>query len=83
MPDISASRLFSTLTGPATVVEVLSPYSYIVEQHGVRKSFHANKLRKFHMRVNSAESPSLLDDVIHGSENGKYVCEYMIRNIWI
>ena len=55
MPDISSSRLFSKCTGPATVVEVLSPYSYIIE-HKLRKHFHANKLRKFHTCVNSVVS---------------------------
>ena len=45
-PDSSSSRLFSKWTGPATVVEVRSPYSYTVELDGVRKHFHANKLRK-------------------------------------
>jgi len=35
-PDSSSSRLFSKWTGPATVVEVRSPYSYTVELDGVR-----------------------------------------------
>lgn len=53
MPDSTSSRTFSKWTGPATVVEVCSPYSYIVEVDAVHKHFHANKLCKFHVRVDS------------------------------
>jgi len=53
MPDSTASRAFSKCTGPATVVEVLSPYSYVVDVAGTRRHFHANKSRKFHLRVES------------------------------
>jgi len=60
-PDSTSSRMFSKWTGPATVVEVRSPYSYIVELDGVRKHFHANKLRKFHVRIDSVKSTSLTD----------------------
>ena len=45
--------------GPATVVDVRSPYSYTVELDGVRRHFHANKLRKFHVRVDSVTCDSL------------------------
>ena len=68
-PDSSSSRLFSKWTGPATVVEVRSPYSYTVELDGVRKHFHANKLRKFHTRVDSVECSSLLDELDRNSVN--------------
>jgi len=51
MPDSTSSRLFSKWTGPATVVDVRSPYSYTVELNNVRRHFYANKLRKFHVRV--------------------------------
>jgi len=53
MPDSTASRSFSNWTGPATAVEVLSPYSYAVDVAGTKRHFHANKLRKFHVRVES------------------------------
>ena len=53
MPDSTSSRTFSKWTGPATVAEVCSPYSYIVEVDAVHKHFHANKLCKFHVRVDS------------------------------
>ena len=53
MPDSTASRAFSKWTGPATVVEVLPPYSYAVDVAGTKRRFHANKLRKFHVRVES------------------------------
>ena len=55
--------------GPATVVDVRSPYSYTVEFYGVRRYFHANKLRKFHMRVDSVTCDSLVDDLESKSVN--------------
>ena len=51
MPDSTASRAYSKLTGPATVVEVLSSYSYVVNVVGTKCHFHANKLRKLNVRV--------------------------------
>ena len=59
MPDSTASRTFSKWTGPATVFEVLSPYSYVVDVTGTRRRFHANKLRKFYVRVESVVYDSL------------------------
>jgi len=53
MPDSTSSCMFSKWSGPGTIVEVRSPYSYIVDVDGVHKHLHANKLRKFHVRVDS------------------------------
>jgi len=53
MPDSTASRAFSKWTGSPTVAEVLSPYSYVVEAAGTKRHFHANKLHKFHVGVES------------------------------
>ena len=63
MSNSTTSRCFSTWTGPATVVEVRSPYSYTVELDGVRRHFHANKLRKFHVRVDSVTCDSFVSDL--------------------
>jgi len=41
------------------VVEVLYLYSYVVDVAGTRRHFHANKLRKFHVRVESVAYNSL------------------------
>jgi len=51
MPDSTSSRMFSKWSGPGTIVKVRSPYSYIVDVDGVHRHFHANKLRKFHVRL--------------------------------
>jgi len=51
VPDSTASKVYSRWKGPATVVEVKSPYRYLVELNGSRQHVHANKLRKFHVRV--------------------------------
>lgn len=53
IPDNTASKLFSNWTGPATVIGVRSPYSYDVEVDGVRKTYHANHLRRYYVRVES------------------------------
>ena len=60
MPDSTSSRLFSKWTGPATVVDVRSPYSYTVELDGVRRHIHANKLRRFHVQVDSVTYDSFV-----------------------
>ena len=50
-PDSTTSRLHSKWKGPATVVEVKSPYSYIVELDDRRYRLHANQLRQFHVKT--------------------------------
>ena len=60
-PDSTTSHTFSKWTGPAIVVDIRSPYSYTVELDGVRRHFHANKLRKFHVRVDSVTCDSFAD----------------------
>jgi len=46
-PDSTSSRTFSRWRGPARVVEVLSPHSYIIEIDGTRQHVRANKLKRF------------------------------------
>jgi len=53
-PDSTASKVYSRWKGPAEIVEVKSLYNYIVEYDGHRQFLHANKLRKFHVRVEEA-----------------------------
>jgi len=50
-PDSTASKTFSKWRGPAIVISKNSPHSYIVELDNTRMHVHANKLRKFHHRV--------------------------------
>lgn len=52
-PDSTASRLFSRWQGPATVIEVRSPHSYVVEYNNVRHHVHANRLKQFFVAANS------------------------------
>lgn len=54
-PDSTASRLHSKWKGPASVVEVRSPYSYVVELDGRRYRLHANQLRPFYVRAVTIE----------------------------
>ena len=53
--DSSSSALFAQWKGPAEIIAVKSPYSYIVAYNGGQYHLHANKLRKFHVRVDSIE----------------------------
>ena len=51
-PASTSSHALRRWKGPATVVEKLSDYSYIVEYNDTRYRLHANLLRKFHTQVN-------------------------------
>jgi len=47
VPDSTSSKLFARWQGPAKIVKVMSPYSYLVEFNGSTKHLHANRLRKY------------------------------------
>ena len=49
-PDSTASRVFSKWLGPAKVVTVKSPYSYIVRLGTADYHVHANDLRRYNVR---------------------------------
>jgi len=61
--DSSASSVFSRWRGPATVLQVCSPYSYMVELNGGRYHMHANNLRKFNVRVEEVQCKSVSCDM--------------------
>jgi len=48
----------------------LSPYSYFVEFDGARYHMHANKLRKFHVRVEEVVlEPVVVDELFTTTAN--------------
>ena len=53
-PDSTGAKLYSRWHGPGTIVEVKSPYSYIVELDGRKRHVHANKIKKFNERIEQA-----------------------------
>ena len=66
--DDSSSAIFAQWKGPAEIIAIKSPHSYVVEYNGSQYHLHANKLRKFHVRVVDVEcnntmyaTPELLD----------------------
>ena len=59
-PTNTASKVFSRWRGPGEIVEVLSPYSYIVEFEGVRHHVHANRLRRYCVRVDEVVCDSFI-----------------------
>ena len=52
VPDNTASKLFSKWCR-AKIIAKRSPYSYEVDLDGVKRHYHANHLRKYHVRVES------------------------------
>ena len=50
-PDDTSSRTFSRWRGPAEIVEIKSPHSYLVELDVKQMHVHANHLRPFYVRV--------------------------------
>jgi hypothetical protein len=60
LPNSTSSKVFSKWRGPAKNVEIKSPYSYIVElADGRRQHFHANRLRKYNLKVDEVECTSV------------------------
>ena len=60
LPDSNSSRVFNKWKGPAKVVEILSPYSYLIEMDdGRRQHLHANRLRKYNVKVDEVECTSV------------------------
>ena len=41
-PDSTASKVYSRWKGPAEIIEIKSPYSYVVECDGHRQYVHTN-----------------------------------------
>ena len=62
VPNDTSSKLFSRwIKGKVTAVR--SPYSYLVHVDGVDRHYHANHLRKLHLRVESVVyDASVFDD---------------------
>ena len=46
-PDSTKSRVFSKWKGPASIVEVKSPHSFVVDLHGIKYRLHANDIRHY------------------------------------
>jgi hypothetical protein len=60
LPDSNSSKVFNKWKGPAKVVEILSPYSYLIEMDdGRRQHLHANRLRKYNVKVDEVECNSV------------------------
>jgi len=63
LDDDAAGKLCKRWQGPATVVRVKSPYSYLVDMGDGRvRHVHANKIRKFNVRVQGCNVISESDD---------------------
>ena len=50
-PESTSSHALRRWKGPANIVHILSPYSYMVDYNGTQYRMHANNLRKFNTRV--------------------------------
>ena len=58
--DSTANKVFAIWKGPAEILEVKYPHSYIVGLDGARYHVHANKLKKFNVRVEEVVCDSIL-----------------------
>lgn len=52
--------MWSRCKAPAEIIIRVSDYSYCVEHNGARHVIHANKLRRYHVRVNSVKCDTVL-----------------------
>jgi hypothetical protein len=59
-PDDTSSRMWSRWKAPAKIINRVSDYSYLVEYDGARHVIHANKLRRYNVRVNSVQCNTVL-----------------------
>jgi len=55
-PDSTASRVFSQWKGPAKIIIVKSPHSYIVDLDGVKHHLHANNLRRYNVKADEVST---------------------------
>jgi len=62
--------------GPAEVIDVVSPNSYLVEYNDARYKLHANLQRKFNVRVDEVivESMNVFDVPTEGADNIDSMC---------
>jgi len=78
LDDDAASKMCKRWLGPATVIRVKSPYSYLVDLNDGRvKHVHANKMRKFNVRVQGLNVISEMDDQfgrIRAPDSNALVC---------
>ena len=58
--DDTSSSMFAKWRGPADIIAIKSPYSYIVSYVGRDYHLHANKLRKFLIRADAATCDSVM-----------------------
>ena len=63
LDDDAADKMCKTWLGPATVLPVKSPHSYLVDLNDGRvMHVLANKMRKFNVRVHGLNDISEMDD---------------------
>jgi hypothetical protein len=58
-PESTSSHALRRWKGPAKVVQILSPYSYLIDYNGTQYRMHANNLRKFNTRVHEVKCDSI------------------------
>ena len=75
-PESTASHALRRWKGPAEVVEIVSPNSYLVEYKNARYKLHANLLRKFIVSVDEViiDSMNVFDPPIEGADNNNTAC---------
>lgn len=62
IPNTGGRHILSRWQGPATIVEIKSPHSYIVEFEGKKRHLHVDKLRTYNSRVVSVHNCAMIYD---------------------
>jgi len=68
-PESTSSHALRRWKGPAKIIQVLSPYSYLVDYNGTQYRMHANNLRKFNVRVCEIKCESMSVSLQYESDN--------------
>ena len=66
-PDNTKSRVFSRWKGPATIVQVKFPHSYVVDLDDIKYRMHANQLRQYNIRADEVTFDNRVFDDHNGS----------------
>ena len=65
MPDSTSSKTFSKWQGPGSVLKKTSSHGYLIDLNGVTHRLHADRLRKFNIRVDevTVQNPNVCSDI--------------------
>jgi len=75
--DSTSNKVFAIWKGPAEIIEIKSPHSYMVELNGASYHVHANKLKKFNVRVHEVLCESIFVNLLNRIDMSKLIAIVM------